>query len=284
MRILWCSFMVAGCALALSGASTSIGVVRSYGDFKVDGATVRGNGTLLAGDILESTNISTTANVGKAELTLSPSSRVAVYKDHTTVQRGTTTVRGSSHTLEAGVLRVVPTAAHSLVEVGYSDRKVITISAHAGAADVFTTSGQLLASLNAGGVLAFEPSSGNGHSPSSGLGQGQAETSVQLNGTLTSSEGKYYLTQGGKRYQVTSSTIDLSKYVGKVVEGSASIVSTTADVTVVAINTVTVAAVAAGAGLSTGLIVAVAAGIGAAGVVGGLAASGAIGSGSSSTP
>jgi hypothetical protein len=170
------------------------------------------------------------------------------------------------------------------VEVGYSDRKVITISAHAGAADVFTTSGQLLASLNAGGVLAFEPSSGNGHSPSSGLGQGQAETSVQLNGTLTSSEGKYYLTQGGKRYQVTSSTIDLSKYVGKVVEGSASIVSTTADVTVVAINTVTVAAVAAGAGLSTGLIVAVAAGIGAAGVVGGLAASGAIGSGSSSTP
>lgn len=286
MRILFGSFMVAGCALALSGASTSIGVVRSYGEFKVDGATVRGNGTLLAGDTLESTTMSTTANVGKAELTLFPASRVAVYKDHTIVQRGTTTVRGSSHALEAGTLRVVPTSAHSLVEVGYSDRKVVTISAHAGAADVFTSSGQLMASLNAGGVLAFEPSSGNAPSPSAGLGQAGAETSVQLHGILTKgSDGKYFVTMGNKTYELTSTTIDLSKYVGKLIEGTASVVKVvTPELTVVAINTVTVGAVAAGAGLSAGLVVAVVAGIATAGTVGGLAAAGTFSSGTASVP
>jgi hypothetical protein len=209
MRILLGSFMVAGCALALSGASTSIGVVRSYGEFKVDGATVRGNSTLLAGDTLESTTMSTTANVGKAELTLLPASRVTVYKDHTTLQKGTTTVRGASHALEAGTFRVVPATAHSLFEVGYSDHKVITISAHAGAADVFSNSGQLLASLNPGGVLSFEPSSGSGTNSAS-FGQASANTSVQLHGTLTSTGGRYFLTEGGKTYEITSSAVNLA--------------------------------------------------------------------------
>lgn len=284
MRIFWCSFLVAGFALASSGASTSIGVVRSYGEFKVDGATVRGNGTLLSGDILESTNMSTTANVGKAEVTLLPASRVAVYKDHTTLQMGTTIVRGASQAVEAGILRVVPSEAHSLVEVGYNQQKVITISAHAGGADVFTASGTLLASLNPGGVLAFEPSSGNGTNASTS-GQASANTSIEIDGTLTVDDGKYYLTMRGKRYEVTSSTINLAKYVGKVIDATASVISVTPELTIVAVNTVTVAAVAAGVGLSTGLIVGMVVGVAAAATVGGLAAAGSFSSGPiASTP
>lgn len=282
MRVFWSSFLIAGCALALSGASTSIGVVRSYGDFKVDGAAVRGNSTLLTGDVIESMTMNTTAKLGKAEVTLLPDSRVTVYKDHTTLQKGTTLLRGTSHSMEAGTLRIVPSEEHSLVQVGYSDKKVISISTHAGAAEVFTSKGELLASLNPGGALAFEPGPGTG-AGASGARQAGANAPIQLHGTLTTKDGKYFVVMDGKLYQVTSSTINLSSYVGKVIDATASIVSVTPDLTVVAINTVTAAAAAAGAGLSTATILVIV-GAGSAGIVGGLAAAGTFDSGNASTP
>ena len=282
MRVLWSSFLIFGCALALSGASTSIGVVRSYGEFKVDGAAVRGNSTLLTGDVVESATMNATANVGNAEVTLLPASRVTVYKDHTTLQKGTTMLRGASHSVEAGSLRVVPSEAHSLVTVGYNDKKVITISTHAGAAEVFTSNGQLLASLNPGGALAFEPGTGTG-ARDSGARQAGANPPVQLHGTLTAKDGKYFVMMDGKLYEVTSSTIKLSSYVGKVIDATASIVSVTPDLTVVAINTVTAAAAAAGAGLSAVAIVVIV-GAGTAAVLGGLAASGSFSGSNASTP
>lgn len=161
MRTFSCALLIAGCMFSLSGAPSSIGIVRSYGEFKVDGAAVSGNSTLMAGNVVETMAMNTTINLGATELTLMPESRAALYSDHTTLQRGTTLLRGaSSHALEAGNLRIVPTSAHSLVEVGYSDRKLITISARTGAANVFTASGELVASLNPGSALAFEPTSG----------------------------------------------------------------------------------------------------------------------------
>ena len=282
MRLVWYPFIVAGCALALSGASTSIGVVRSYGEFTVDGAAVHGNSTLVAGNVVETTATSTTANVGKAEVTLLPASRATVYKDRTTLQKGTTTVRGASLAVEAGALRVVPSEARSFVEVGYSDRKVITISARAGAAEVFTTSGQLLASLNPGGAIAFEPASGTG-AGASAAGQAGADTALQLHGKLTFVDGKYYVSMGGKLYQLTSSTLDLAKYVGQVVDATASIISTTGSTTVVAVSAVSAASVAAGAGLSkTAVLVIV--GAATAGTLGGLAATGSFSGHSASVP
>ncbi len=284
MRVFWSSLLSVGCALALSGASTSIGVVRSYGEFKVDGAAVRGNSTLLTGDVVESATMNATANVGNAELTLLPASRVTVYKDHTTLQKGTTLLRGASHSVEAGTLRVVPSEAHSLVTVGYSDKKVISISTHAGAAEVFTSNGQLLASLNPGGALAFEPGTGTGAGASaSGARQAGANAPVQLHGTLTAKDGKYFVTMDGKLYEVTSSTINLGSYVGKVIDATASIVSVTPDLTVVAINTVTAAAAAAGAGLTAATVVVIV-GAATAGVLGGLAASGSFSGSNASTP
>lgn len=282
MRVLWSSFLIIGCALALSGASTSIGVVRSYGEFKVDGAAVRGNSTLLTGDVVESTTMNATANVGNAEVTLLPASRVTVYKDHTTLQTGTTMLRGTSHSVEAGTLRVVPSEAHSLVTVGYNDKKVISISTHAGAAEVFTSNGQLLASLNSGGALAFEPGTGAGSS-ASGARQAAANAPVQLHGTVTAKDGKYFVLMDGKLYEVTSSTIKLSSYLGKVIDATASIVSVTPDLTVVAVNTVTSAAAAAGAGLSAATIIVIV-GAATAGIVGGLAASGSFSGSNASVP
>lgn len=226
--------------------------------------------------------MNTTINLGGTEVTLLPESRAALYADHTTLQRGTSLVRGTaSHALEAGALRIFPTSPHSLVEVGYSDQKLITISAHAGAANVFTSSGELLASLNPGGLLAFEPASG---ASDSGSGQATANTGVTLKGKLTTKNGEYFLTEGGKTYQITSTTLDLAQYVGKVIAVTGSVGSAAGGITVVIVASVSVVAVVAGAGLSAAAITAIIVGGAAAGTIGGLAAAGTFSSSPASTP
>lgn len=281
MRTFWCAFLIAGCMISVSGASSSIGIVRSYGEFRVDGAAVRGNSTLMAGDVVETMSMNTTINLGGTEVTLLPESRAALYTDHTTLQRGTTLVRGaSSHALEAGNLRIVATSPYSLVQVGYSDRKLITISSHAGAANIFTSSGELLASLNPGGSLAFEPASG---ASDSGSGQATANTGVTLKGKLTTKNGEYFLTEGGKTYQITSSTLDLAQYVGKVIAVTGSVGSAAGGITVVTVASISVVAVMAGAGLSAAAITAIVVGGAAAGTIGGLAAAGTFTSGPSAS-
>ena len=280
MRILWCAFLIAGCMLSVSSAPSSIGIVRSYGEFRVDGAAVRGNSTLMAGDVVETMAMNTTINLGGTEVTLLPESRAALYTDHTTLQRGSTLLRGaSSHALEAGNLRVVATSAHSLLEVGYSDRKLITISSHAGAANVFTSSGELLASLNPGGSLAFEPAS---NARGAGSGQATANTGVNLKGKLTKKNGAFFLvSDDGKTYEITSTTLNLDQYVGKIISVAGSVVTSAAGVTTVAAASVTAAGVATGVGLSTAAITGVVVGISAAATIGGLAAAGAFDSSSS---
>jgi hypothetical protein len=269
--------VVVGGLFSLSAAPASIGIVRSYGEFRVDGAAVRGNSTLMAGDVVETMSMNTTVRVGGTELTLMPESRAALYGDHTTLQKGTTLVRGaSSHALEVGTLRIVPLSAHSLVEVGYSDRKQVTVSAHSGAANVFTSSGELLASLNPGGALSFSPSAG---ASGLGSGSGQAAAGVSLKGRLTKNGDKYYLTDGGKTYEITSSTVDLAQYVGKVITTVGSVVGTAGTVTTVSVTAVTVAGTAAAAGLSTAAIVGVVASIGTATTFAGLGVAGAFSSG-----
>lgn len=282
MRTFSYALLIAGCVFSLSAATSSIGIVRSYGDFRVDGAAVHGNSTLMAGDVVETMALNTTINVGATQVTLLPESRATLYSDRTTLQRGTSLLRGaSSHAIEAGSLRIVPTSSHSLVEVGYNDRKLITISAHAGAANVFTSSGELLASLNPGSALAFEPSSG---ATGSASGQASASGDIKLKGLLIARDGKYFLSMGGKNYEVTSSTVNLASYAGKVIDMTGSIIKTTAELTVVSVGSVTVVAVAAGAGVSTAAIMAVVVGAAAVGTVGGFAAAGSFSGGSASVP
>ena len=279
MRTFLSALVASGCLFSLSAAPASIGIVRSYGEFRVDGAAVRGNSTLMAGDVVETMSMNTTVRVGGTELTLMPESRAALYGDHTTLQKGTTLVRGaSSHALEVGTLRIVPLSAHSLVEVGYSDRKQVTVSAHSGAANVFTSSGELLASLNPGGALSFSPSAG-ASGLGSGSGQAAAGPGVALRGRLTKNGDKYFLTDGGKTYELTSSTVDLAQYVGKVISTTGSIVGTAGSVTTVSVTAVTAGTTAAAAGLSTAAIVGVVASIGTAATFAGLGVAGTFSSG-----
>lgn len=264
------AFLMAGGMLALSGAPSSIGIIRSNGEFKLNGAAVRGNSTLISGNSVESTTAKTVINVGPSEITLLPESRATLYSDHTLLQRGTTLLRGtSSHALEAGQLRIVPVSDNSLVEVGFDDRKLIRIAAHTGAAEVFTSSGELLASLSSGSGLTFGPASGGSSS-----GQASANAGIELKGKLVEKSRKYFVVMDGKTYEVSSRTVNLGKYVGKVIDVNGTIVATSTESTTVEVGSVSSAAAAKSSGLSGRAVVAIVAGMAAVGTVAGLAAVG----------
>ena len=270
MRTYMYAFLMAGGMLALSGAPSSIGIIRSNGEFKLNGAAVRGNSTLISGNSVESTTAKTVINVGPSEITLLPESRATLYSDHTLLQRGTTLLRGtSSHALEAGQLRIVPVSDNSLVEVGFDDRKLIRIAAHTGAAEVFTSSGELLASLSSGSGLTFGPASGGSSS-----GQASANAGIELKGKLVEKSRKYFVVMDGKTYEVSSRTVNLGKYVGKVIDVNGTIVATSTESTTVEVGSVSSAAAAKSSGLSGRAVVAIVAGMAAVGTVAGLAAVG----------
>jgi len=270
---------LAACSsMTLFGAVAQIGVVNASGDFHVAGASVRNNGTLFAGDMIESDNLraSVVLNDGK-QLTLSPHSRGKVFADKTILEGGTSEVRVSSgYLLEAGIFRVSVPNGDALVAFS-PDSGRLRVASYNGQVSVRNASGTLVANIVPGRALDLDPQGGGGSS------------AVTYTGTVRKVNGKYLLTDDttGVTVELQGKEADLEKSVGKkrkvtgaIITGAAAAAGATA---VVSVTSVAVAAAAAGAaaGVSAGVITAVVVGGAAAAAVGGAAAAGAF---SSSSP
>src|ERR1017187_10938050 len=131
---------VAGSVLVLSAAS-SIGFVKSTGDFRVDGSAVRGNGTVFEGNVIETTSARSVIQLANAEITLAPESRARVYRDRTVLEKGTGFVKdGARHVIAAGTLRIVPSVRESVVQVEITSLSRVTVATRGGAAEVRNSS------------------------------------------------------------------------------------------------------------------------------------------------
>ena len=250
------SFIAAGCLFTLTAASDSIGVVRSNGDFRVDGSAVHGNTTLFEGNLVETASTRSLLQLGGVQITLGPESRVKVFRDH----------------LEAGALRIAPTAKDSVLLVQTPGARV-NVAARTGSAEVRNSAGTLIAIVSPGSALTFEP-------------QSAASPEFRMTGVLHPKDGKFFLTDATTKVTVELIGADLDRYAGKTVEvtgssipGAPAATGASQVVRVVTIKLVSSkgkAAAAAGAagGLSTGATVAIIGGVAVGGTVGGLAAAG----------
>lgn len=283
--------LVAGSLLAVSAASLSIGFVKSAGEFLVDGHTVRGNGTVFEGALVETTTARSVIQLADTQITLAPDSRVRVYRDRTVLEKGSEFVKdGARHVIEAATLHIAPSARDSVVQIELTTPSRVTVAASGGAAEVRNSSGVLTASLQPGMALAFDP-------------QAAAEAAVKMTGVIESRDGAYFLTD--ETTKVTVQLLedpDVIKNVGKKVEiaGSSIPGSNPAAGASQVVRTVTVKPVtsskkkaaavggaaaaggaAAGAGLSGAAIGAIVGGVAVAATAGGLAAAGSFSSSTS---
>jgi len=266
------SLMISGCLLFLMAAPPSIGVIRSSGDFQLDGATVSGNATLFEGSTVQ-----TAATQSKIQLTsgaaivLAPNSRAQVYKDH----------------FEAATLRISPTDTHTIAQVVSQDSNHVSISAVQGLVDVRNGAGVLVATVRPGLALAFSTQAGG------------AATATKLSGCLGMKNGHYVMTDVTTGVTVELQGPEVAKNNGHQVEITGSMIpgatppaGASQVIQVVTVNSVGArcsipggAVVAGAAGLSTGVIVAIVAGVAAVATTVGLAAAGTFsGRSAASTP
>lgn len=212
MRPFICLILM-GCVVTLIGSVSSVGIVKSTGDFRVDGSTIRGNSTVFEGNLIETTAARSTVQLGEAQITLLPNSRAKVYRDHTVLESGSELMRnGEKQTIEAATLQIASAAKDGVVLVAMGGPNNVRVFASSGVVQVRTAAGLLVASLRPGMGLAFTPQAG-------------AATAMQVTGVLESTDGKFFLTDSctktGTRVEVRGT--DLAKFKGKTVQITGSI-------------------------------------------------------------
>jgi len=200
------SLLVGGCWLVMTAATGSIGVIRSSGDFRVDGSMVRGNGTVFDGNTIETTTSRSVVQLNAGQVTLGPDSRATVYRERTVLEKGAGLLReADKHVFEAASLRIAPAAGDAVIQVDVEGPGRISVSARSGGALVRNSGGVLVASLRAGMELEFDSQAG-------------ASTAVKIAGVVELRNGNYFVTDATSRVTFQLQGSDLARYVGKRVE------------------------------------------------------------------
>ncbi len=211
MKPLICLILM-GCAGTLMGAVSSVGIVKSAGDFRVDGSTIRGNSTVFEGNLIATTSARSTVQLGETQVTLLPNSSAKVYRDHTVLESGSELMRnGDKRMIEAATLQIASPAKDGVVLVAMNGPNSVKVFASSGAAQVRTATGLLVASLNPGMGLAFTPQAG-------------AATSMQMKGVLESQNNKFFITDSTSKTRVELRGTDLGKFTEKSVQVTGSVI------------------------------------------------------------
>ncbi len=188
-------------------ASPSIGTVTARGETKIDNYEVRGSGTVFDGSVVETgQSISSGADLrigGGAEVTLLRDSRGTLYRDHFVLQHGTAQLGVTdSFRIQANGVVVVPIEAHCSGVVSINPATAVTVEANNGALEIRNSSGAVIARVRPGHPLTF--SAATDKPPSEFL----------ATGTISSENGRYYLSSAetGTKYEVKGD--DLQNYDG----------------------------------------------------------------------
>jgi len=252
-----------GCVGTLVGSVSSVGIVKSIGEFRVDGSTIRGNSTVFEGNLIETAAARSTVQLGGAQITLLPNSSARVYRDHTVLESGSELMRnGENRTIQAATLQIASAEKDGVVLVAMGGPKTVQVFASSGAVQVRTAAGFLVANLSPGTKLAFAPQAG-------------AATAMQMMGVLEFANGRFFLTDVTSKTRAELRGPDLVKFAGKSVQvtGSAILGAATTGGASQVVQVVKIELLSAEKAKAAGLPVG--AGAGAAGAAAGAGAAGA---------
>jgi hypothetical protein len=228
-----------GCLVSVAASPSSIGFVVTNGQAQIDGAVVHGNSTLFQGSVVQAGSATSDLMFpGGSNLLLQPDSTVKVYREYAVLQKGAVVQRGT-HGLVADGLKISSVSTQGAIVVGMKDKSHLEVAAQGGPAEVRTSTGALVARLEAGKALSFAiqvpqqnspPLSGQSATPS-GQASSPAGAQLTLHGVLRKDHpgryGHYLLTDIATNvtYELQGSGLD--DLVGASVEATGSIFDTT---------------------------------------------------------
>jgi hypothetical protein len=178
----------------------------------VDGSTIRGNSTLVEGDLVETTDARSTVQIGSIQIALLPDSRAKLYNGRAVFEKGSGVASSADkYVIEALGLRVAPATQDSVVQVDLRGATDVAVTARSGAASVYNHAGVLLASLHPGEALDFEPQAG-------------AAAAMKITGVLERKGTQFLLSDETTHLAEELRGLDLANYLGLRVEIEGSII------------------------------------------------------------
>ncbi|MCL6544590.1 MAG: hypothetical protein K6T61_05145 [Bryobacteraceae bacterium] len=155
--VFWTGLLVT--AAGLVWAENAIGVASGAAAFLVDRGQVQGNATIMEGAVVETRSSSSRLMLNNGlRLQLEPQSRAKVFAERVILEQGAgrLTQAGPARLVVKG-LQVAPNEKDTQIHVALNPQGAVRVTALQGAAEVTTVEGLLLARVNAGNTLAFEP-------------------------------------------------------------------------------------------------------------------------------
>jgi hypothetical protein len=255
----------------------AIGVVTTRGESRVDQVRVAGNGTVFDGSIVETGNTRSELTLKRGGVViLAADSRAKVFADRLVLERGLAEVSESStYAIEARTLNALPDTNTARLQVGLIGSSKVRVATTNGAADVRSAKGVLVARLNPGYTMEFDPAAA-------------PPEAAQVNGVVVKAGDAYFLTDEATQVTVELRGEGLQNAVGKRVHVSGSVEAGTPAKGATQIVRVSDLKIGTGAGAGTkapglasgvsGKTVAIITGVAATGgTIGGLYATGTIG-------
>ena len=203
---------VTGILLALSGvvvlsaAGGAIGMAVANGSFQVDHSAVYGNGTLFDGSVVETAKASSRLQLtGGVLMRLAGESRAKVYQHRLVLEQGLGEMESAGgFEVEARSLHIAA-APGSVARVKVENGRNVLVSAVRGALRVTNSGGILVASMETGSSMVFEPQAG-------------AEAPTRASGCLLEKGGKFLLAERTTNIVLELQGSDLEKQLGNQVE------------------------------------------------------------------
>lgn len=193
-------------AVALASAPV-VGVAVSPGKLQIDRVDVEGNSNLFEGARVSAAAPARIDLATGARLSLGPGSQARVFRDRLVLERGEGAILSSAGArLEALGFQVAPSEPSAQAHVAILGGSSVQVSALSGHVAVRNTQGLILARLNPGGALSFEPSSGS--------------TNSLMKGVLRSENGRFLLLDETTNLNVELRGAALAAEVGRRIEVS----------------------------------------------------------------
>lgn len=166
-------------------AGPALGVAMANGSFHVGTSEVKGNASLFDGSQITMGSASSKLRFSNGtRMELGTGAQALVRTDRVVLQRGAGQVQGgAAYGLDARTLRINPLETQAIARVQLEGANAVRVSAVNGPVRVTTASGTLVARLEAGANLRFEPQSGS------------SEDAFEVSGCLLKKGGQFILVE-----------------------------------------------------------------------------------------
>ncbi len=193
---------------AILAAGTAIGLAVADGSFQVDRAQVWGSSSLFEGSTVETTLTASQIQVnGGVDVRLAADSRVKVFRQKMVLEQGFTQIQAATgYAVEARSLTIATGTRETVARIKLDGARKVTVAALGGPVEVRNGGGLLVARVETGRSLDFEPQTDGAAAP------------TRVSGCLLEKAGKPILVDQTANVVLELTGADLDKEMGNRVE------------------------------------------------------------------